>query len=136
MEANQTESSMLEQKSVIKFLVAEKCKPCEVYWQICDVYREAFFSQEKMFTIRLKYEFLTTSLSRKDSPWNENILALWLRKKFQARQLVYVMLTILWDMKGLIIIDFLEKDVTPNSASYFQFLRQYFTLFIEWPLNN
>ena len=28
---NQTEYSRLEQRSVIKFLLAEKCKPCEIY---------------------------------------------------------------------------------------------------------
>ena len=36
--SNQTECSRLEQRSVIKFLVAEKCKPCEIYRRIYDVY--------------------------------------------------------------------------------------------------
>ena len=31
MAANQTESSRVEQRSVIKFLVAEKCKSCEIH---------------------------------------------------------------------------------------------------------
>ena len=31
MVANQTESSRLQQKSVIKFFVAEKYKPCKIY---------------------------------------------------------------------------------------------------------
>ena len=34
---NQTDNFKLQQRSVIKFLVAEKCKLCEVY----DVYGEA-----------------------------------------------------------------------------------------------
>ena len=39
MAANQT---LLEQKSVIKFLANEKWKSCEIYRRICDVYREMF----------------------------------------------------------------------------------------------
>ena len=49
MTANQTECSRLEQRFVIIFLVAEKCKPCEIYKRTCDVYQEACFGQ-KMFT--------------------------------------------------------------------------------------
>ena len=49
MGTNQTKSSRFEQRSVKKFLVAEKCNPCEIYRRMCDVYREACFSQ-KMFT--------------------------------------------------------------------------------------
>ena len=52
MAANQTECSLLEQNYVIKFLVVEKCKPCEIYWRVCNVYGEAYFSQ-KMFTNKL-----------------------------------------------------------------------------------
>ena len=36
--ANQTESSRLERKSVIKFLIADKCKLCEIY-RMYDIYR-------------------------------------------------------------------------------------------------
>ena len=49
MVTNQTDSSRLEQRSVIKFLVAEKCKPCKIYWRMYDIYEEACFST-KMFT--------------------------------------------------------------------------------------
>ena len=45
MMANQTEYSRLEQRFVIKFLVAKKCKPCEIYRKMCDVYREVCFGQ-------------------------------------------------------------------------------------------
>ena len=34
----------IEQRSVIKYLLAEKCDPCEIYRGMCDVYREACFS--------------------------------------------------------------------------------------------
>ena len=48
MGTNQTESSRLEQKSVIKFLVAEKCKPCEIYRRMCT---EKHVLAKKMFKI-------------------------------------------------------------------------------------
>ena len=48
MAANQTEGRGLEQRSVIKFLVVVKCKPCEIYRRMCDVYREAGLSQKKV----------------------------------------------------------------------------------------
>ena len=45
MVANQTEASRLEQRTVIKFLMAQKCKPCEIYRRMHGVYWEAYFSQ-------------------------------------------------------------------------------------------
>ena len=38
------ESSWIEQRTVIKVLLAEKCKPCEIYRRMYDVYGEAGFS--------------------------------------------------------------------------------------------
>ena len=46
MAANQTEYFSLEQRSVIKSLVSEKCKPCEIYGRIYDVYRATCFSKK------------------------------------------------------------------------------------------
>ena len=46
MAANQIEYSKVEQKSVMKLLVAEKCKTCEIYRRMCDVYEEACFNQK------------------------------------------------------------------------------------------
>ena len=43
MMANQTECSQLEQRSAIKFLVAEKDKSSEIFRRICDVYKKAHF---------------------------------------------------------------------------------------------
>ena len=43
--AIQTKCSRLEQRSVIKSLVAEKWKLCEIYRKMCDMYGEACFSQ-------------------------------------------------------------------------------------------
>ena len=42
------------------------------------------------------------------------------------------MLTVFWDMKAPIPIDFLEKDATVDSASYGYLLREKITLFTEW----
>ena len=47
------------------------------------------------------------------------------KKMFLARTSVKkVMLTVFWDMKGLISIDFLEKKATVNRVSYCLLLRQ------------
>ena len=47
MAANQSDCSSLEQRSVTKFLVAEKCKPYKIYRRMCDVYEEVCFSKKK-----------------------------------------------------------------------------------------
>ena len=62
--ANQREHSRLEQKSVINFLVTVKCKPCEIYSRICDVYWEAYFTQRNL-NKWAKHRFITKSLSQK-----------------------------------------------------------------------
>ena len=52
MKENETECSRLKQRSVIKFPVAEKSTPYEIYRRIYDVYGDKYFSQKK-FTNRL-----------------------------------------------------------------------------------
>ena len=37
-----------------------------------------------------------------------------------------IMVTVFWDMKEPITVDFLEKGATVNSSSYCQLLEQYF----------
>ena len=50
MKANQTKCSRLEQRSIFKFLVAEKCKPCEIYRKMSDVYgEETCFSKKYLY---------------------------------------------------------------------------------------
>ena len=44
IEATQTERSWLEQRSVIKFLVAEKRKLCDIFGRMCDMLEEVCFS--------------------------------------------------------------------------------------------
>ena len=44
-----------------------------------------------------------------------------------------VILTVFWDMKGPITVDFLEKGATVNSTPSYQLLRQYFTLLLNDP---
>ena len=46
--------SRIEQRSVIKFLVAEQCKPSDIFRRMSDMYEEACCSQ-KMSTNRLNY---------------------------------------------------------------------------------
>ena len=41
----------------MKFLVAKKYKPCEIYQRMCDVYGETYFHQ-KIFTNELNMSLL------------------------------------------------------------------------------
>ena len=50
----------IEQRSVIKYLLAEKCKACEIYRRMCDVYGEACFSQRN-FSKWATHGFATTN---------------------------------------------------------------------------
>ena len=43
MVVNQIECSKLDQRYVVIFLEAEKCKPCEIYRRMCDVYEKGCF---------------------------------------------------------------------------------------------
>ena len=44
MLAYQIECSRLEQRSLIKFVEAEKCKSCEIYKRMYDMYGETYSS--------------------------------------------------------------------------------------------
>ena len=55
------------------------------------------------------------------------------KKKFRSEK--KFMLTGIWDMKGPITMNYLEKGATVNSAYYCQLLRQYFPFFDEWLYN-
>ena len=116
MMQNQTGCFRLKQMSVIKFLVAVKWKPCEIYRKkMCNVHEEVYFSKnknKKIFTNGLNMGLLWARVKKTQSI--ESIV-----KRFQAQQSVKtVMQRVFWDMKRS--IDFLEKG-----ASYCQFLRQY-----------
>ena len=84
--ANQTECSRLEQRSVIKFLLAEKCKPCEIYTRMCIVYREAWLSQRLLtnglnigLPLRVRVK---KTVNGAETHWFSG------KKKFQAQQSV------------------------------------------------
>ena len=47
--SGKSEFFRLQQSSVINFLVAKKCKPCEICRKTCDVYREACFSPKNAY---------------------------------------------------------------------------------------
>ena len=61
---NQSECSRFEQRLVIKFLVDEKCKACEIYGRMFDVFREVCLNQ-KMFTNRLNMSLLLWAWTKK-----------------------------------------------------------------------
>ena len=47
MVTNQTECFILEQRSVMKSLLVENCKQCQIYTRKCDMYIELCFSKKK-----------------------------------------------------------------------------------------
>ena len=59
MVSNQTEWTRVEQRSVLKFLMAEKSKPCESYRSMYDVYGGEFFSQKTVKELA-RHGFVTT----------------------------------------------------------------------------
>ena len=53
--ANQAECSELGQSPIFQFLVADKCKPCEIYRWMFNVYGEAWFGGVLLFIWFLWY---------------------------------------------------------------------------------
>ena len=49
--ANQTECPKLELRSVIKFIMAEKRKQCEIFRGMCDMYGAAYFRQKDVYKL-------------------------------------------------------------------------------------
>ena len=101
-------------RSVIKFLLAEKCKQCEICIKIRDVYREAGISQN-MFTnrlnmsLRLQVWIEKTVMKRKYTDFQ-------VKKKFWEQQSgKKVILTVFWGLEGHITINFHEKKSTVYS---------------------
>ena len=56
MVANQTQCSKFQQRSIMKFLVADKYKPCEIYRRMYYVYGEACFSKINVYKVVLSAE--------------------------------------------------------------------------------
>ena len=113
-----SEGSKLKRKSVIKFLEAVKCKPCEIYRRICDVHREACFSQ-KMFTNQLNmglplWTRVDKTVHRVEAHW------LSIKKKFHPQSRLYWQSSGTWNNPSLLIS---FKNVW-HSASYCQLLWQ------------
>ena len=65
----------IEQRSIIKFLVADKCKQCQISKE-CEMYTEKHVLVKNIYKWA-KHGFVTTSQSQKDHPWNGNTLTLW-----------------------------------------------------------
>ena len=67
----------IEQRSFMKYLLAEKSKPCEIYRRMYDLYREVHFYQ-KMFTNGLNMDLsLQAWIEKKNNPCSENTSTLW-----------------------------------------------------------
>ena len=125
-------------------MVAIQCYPCmnrvlpEKPWWLRSADHMIFTEEYVMWTESSKnvtkralHGFATRSLSRKSSLWSRNTDSP-VRKKNRAQRTVKkIMLTIFLNMKRPLTMNFLKKDASVNSDSYWQLLKQYFTLFIE-----
>ena len=118
------ECPRLEQRFVIEFLVIEKCKLCEIYWRKCDVYGDVCFRNK--ITNGLNIFF--SQRAWKDSSWSWNTFSGKKKRAQVQRPVREVMLTVSWDKKRTVIIDFLEKCTTVNNTSHYRLLCRYFTL--------
>ena len=101
--------SRIEQRSVIKFLVAKGCKAVEIHRRMSTVYvncatcfsRKNIYKWAKLFKEgRRSVEVHVERFTRK------------------------VMLTVFWDVQGPITISFFEKGSFVNSAHYCKLLKQ------------
>ena len=100
---------------------------------MCFAYHHLYVFVQKLFTNGLRMGFPIWAKVKKTvhgvgTHWlscHEKVLRAAVRKEGHADSLV--------EHKRCITIDFIEKVATVNTASYCQLLRQYFTLFIEWP---
>ena len=121
-EHHQTECSRLERSSVVKFLVARKSKPNEIYKRMYDLCWEPCCckKKKKRFTNEMNIGLLQRTWIIKDSPWNGNILTLQDWKSPGLRPVNKVMLRIFWDIKGYITIDIFENIAAVHSASSYQ----------------
>ena len=84
-------------------------------WVMCT---EKYVLVQKMLTNWPPWAWVEKTVDGVETHWLSG------KKKFHAQQLTKnVMLTVFWDLKGPITIDFLEKGTTVNSASYCQVLK-------------
>ena len=88
--------------------MADKCKLCEIYRKMCDVYRETCFSQRNLYKLACHNNL---KLKRQSIVWKHNNSPV--KKKFQVQQSVKkVMLSVFWNRKEPIPIDFFENGET------------------------
>ena len=102
------EYSRLEQRSIIKFFLEEKCKPCEMYRRMCDVYGKACFNS-RILTNELNMGLPLGTCAEKTV---HEVKTYWHSGKVKVSAAVPVrrdMLAVFWDMKETNTIDFLEK---------------------------
>ena len=68
MVTDQTKCSRLEQRFVIKFLMVDQRKPCDIYSIICDVYGKVCLSEKKCFKWSKLFKVGRNSIQKEDRP--------------------------------------------------------------------
>ena len=123
--------------SYLKGRLIKQCVPdlnWDLAWNFCWMWsvNQIKFREECAILVKknvymwAKHKFVMRSLSGKDIPWIGKSLTFQQIKKFHVQwSIKKVLLTIFWDMKGPVTIDFLEKGVTVKNASYWEHQRQY-----------
>ena len=109
MTANQIKYFRLEQRSVIKFLMAKNFKLCEIYRRMSDVYWGVLVKNIYKW---VKIGFAIIRLTQKESAhqweWTDSSV----KKKLWMRWLVKKkVLAMFWDMKGSIMTDLKEVQL-------------------------
>ena len=95
MVINLAECSRLEQRYVIKSLVAENCKPYEIYRRICDVSRQACFIQKHCLQMGKTWLYHYKPVSKRQSMEWKHIDSP-VKKTFQALKSVKKVLLIVF----------------------------------------
>ena len=121
MVATQTDCSMLEQRSVIKFLVVEECNLCENYGRICDIYVETCF--------RKKCSQTDWTWVFQERGWVENIIYEVETHWFSSKKVSDASIS-----KGNPAGSLLEHERIHHQCFLWPSPQTKFNLFIEWPL--
>lgn len=100
-------STLVDQRSVIRFLLAEGEKPVNIYSWMTEVYGENCMNCAHF------YKWIEQFENDRDSVIDEHR---------SGREAGKVMLTVFWDTKGPIFCDYLEEQRTVNSEYYLDML--------------
>ena len=131
-ESRQIKHSVPGSHQILLF-AAEKWKKGEFYRRMCNVLGEPCLSKISFIKTTETWVCHNKPESKRYSMKCKRADSLVNKKFLDHRTLKRVLLTVLWDMNGLITFDLFEKGATVNSASYYQLLRKKSPYLLKWP---